>query len=463
MPSGSGRPRKGSALAADREPRGFSQADIDSLFAPYAHHSSGIALAVSGGADSTALMVLAACWAQRPGAAAPRLAVLTVDHRLRPGSGAEASRVRDAATALGLRHVTLVWEGKKPETRIEELAREARYRLLTGWCRANGIACLLTAHTIEDQAETVLMRLARGSGLDGLAGIAAETERDGIVIARPLLGIHRDRLQRFLRDRQIGWIDDPMNEDPRYERVRLRRLRPMLEAAGLRPRSIALSARRLARARQAIEHAVDIAAATWVSADPAGYCIVRDRMFADEPEEIGIRALRRCLDLVGGTSRAASQSALETLWRSICRGERRGRTLGGCRLTWTGDSLLIMREPGRLAAAPVTLGPGTTATWDERFAVGYAAEDAAFAAVTVAPLGRDGWREIGADSRTIPRIAGETTAAFRADGTLLAAPGIGWRRPGLPAGIEFTAEFLVRKLSPHRPAQDGGKPAGTVS
>ena len=138
--------------------------------------SRACALAVSGGSDSTALMVLFADWLRQRRADAGAHTVLTVDHGLRPESAAEARAVADQAAALGFRHALLVWRGPKPSTGLQAAAREARYQLMRDYMGAHDIATLFTAHTRDDQAETLLMRLARGSGLDGLAAIAPSIE-----------------------------------------------------------------------------------------------------------------------------------------------------------------------------------------------------------------------------------------------------------------------------------------------
>jgi tRNA(Ile)-lysidine synthetase, N-terminal domain len=223
------------------------------------------ALAVSGGADSVALMHLVRRWMRR--AEVPSklpdgrdsVVVVTVDHGLRPQSAEDARRVTEQARRLGYRAATLKWEGEKPRTGIQEAARSERYRLLQSFVveEAGEPRSLVTAHHQDDQAETLLMRLARGSGIDGLAGMRPRSEAHGLVVVRPLLGMPKARLLVTLEAAGETWIEDPSNESEKFERVRWRNAQPALAALGLTSESVALSARRLARARDALERAAD--------------------------------------------------------------------------------------------------------------------------------------------------------------------------------------------------------------
>src|SRR5947209_7364726 len=199
-------------------------ADIEGL--------ASVILAVSGGPDSTALLFLAARWraARRKG---PRLVAVTVDHGLRPGSAREAAMVKRLAAGFHVEHRTVRWMGRKPATGLQEAARAARYRLLVAAAGREGARHILTAHTRDDQAETVLFRLARGSGLSGLAGIARTSALDHMTLIRPLLDIPKARLLATLKAAKIPFIDDPSNQDPRFARTRIRQLAPALAREGL--------------------------------------------------------------------------------------------------------------------------------------------------------------------------------------------------------------------------------------
>src|SRR5882757_8202540 len=211
-----------------------------------------LVLAVSGGPDSVALMWLAARW-RRSLARGPKLVVVTVDHGLRPEAAREAREVKRQATALALTHRTLRWRGAKPKTGLPAAARDARYRLLAEAARSYGATHILTAHTRDDQAETLLMRLLRGSGIAGLSAMARETGRDGVTLVRPLLSIAKSRLVATLGKAGIEYADDPTNRDTAFTRPRLRGLLPMLAAEGGDARGLARLAARLARANEAVE------------------------------------------------------------------------------------------------------------------------------------------------------------------------------------------------------------------
>ena len=211
----------------------LSGAAIDpaTLFAPYAG-ARAILVAVSGGPDSMALLWLAAAWAR--GAGRPRIEAATVDHMLRPEGREEALLVARQAERLGVRHHILEWTGAKPVTRLQERARAARYRLLDACAAQIGADVLLTAHHADDQAETILFRLQRGSGVAGLAGMRRSVRRGAIVHGRPLLDLAKDDLVGVCERAEISFATDVSNADPRFARTRLRRLTGLLAEAGFR-------------------------------------------------------------------------------------------------------------------------------------------------------------------------------------------------------------------------------------
>ena len=204
--------------AAEAELHTFTKRDCEKLFAAL-RGEQHIALAVSGGSDSMALLQLAAQWAKD----SVKISVLTVDHGLRPEAAAEANKVAAWCDSLVLDHHTLRWEGMKPKTGLQAKARTARYDLMGNWCKANGVKFLLTGHTLDDQAETVLMRQARTDTAESLAGIWETADWAGVKLFRPLLGQSRSDLRAYLKSLGQPWIDDPSNLDTRFERVRVRR------------------------------------------------------------------------------------------------------------------------------------------------------------------------------------------------------------------------------------------------
>jgi len=302
-----------------------------------------VALAVSGGSDSTALLWLAARWTMSA-PDAPALSVLTVNHGLRRAAAAEARAVTRLAGGLGLPSAILAWRGSKPDTGIQAAAREARYRLMTAWCSRHGVPALLTAHTLDDQAETFLMRLARGSGLDGLAAIG-EGRRDGVRILRPLLGVSRERLRATLRAAGVDWLEDPSNEDTRFERVRIRCVLARLEREGLSAAAIARSAERLARARIALDAAADELFRRAVTFGGQGKASIDRLAYEQAPEELRIRVLQAVLAQIGGET--PELSAIERLAGWVGEGRGKARTLGGCRVARGSDRIGVTREAPR--------------------------------------------------------------------------------------------------------------------
>lgn len=318
------------------------------------------AVAVSGGGDSTALMFLLAEWARNAGRQDP--VVLTVNHRLVPGSDRVAAGVVTNARNLGLDAYEIVWRARKPASNIENAARAARYRLMGSWCRAKGILGLYVAHTLEDQAETFLLRLARGSGVDGLAAMRAISGFpvagfDNMRLVRPLLSMRRAGLRTLLAERGLDWHDDAMNDDPRFARVRLRAAWPSLAAAGLTAERIADAAAHLARARDALDH--DTVALLAAASQFRGKHVLLDAaMLTTAPREIGLRALARVLMEVSVRDYRPRFERLENLFDAICSDTLQGgRTLHGCsvrpapkRLQCFGPHTLLVRPEPRLAA-----------------------------------------------------------------------------------------------------------------
>ena len=336
-----------------------SAAEAAALFAGLSE-APVLVLAVSGGPDSTALLWLAARW-RATGKHGPKLIAVTVDHGLRAESAREALAVKRLARKLKVEHRTLHWTGKKPKTGIQQAARAARYRLLANAARKVGASHILTAHTLDDQAETVLFRLARGSGITGLRGMArlsplpASGEREPEIV-RPLLSVPKSRLLATLRAARIAFADDPSNRDPRFTRPRLRELMPGLAAEGLDARRLAVFARRMARADQTIEQMVDAAAAGLSRREGAG-AIVFSAEYADLPSEIALRLLGRAVAQAGNEGPVelgkleALHAALTAATAQKGRAARFRRTLAGALVTFA-DEITIERAPARRSGGP---------------------------------------------------------------------------------------------------------------
>jgi tRNA(Ile)-lysidine synthase len=427
--------------------------ELDALFARWVPRPDlACALAVSGGSDSTALMVLFADWLRQSGRTTGLHTVLTVDHRLRAESKVEAHFVAEQAATFGFRHATLVWADPNPQTGIQAAARHARYRLIGAYMQSNGIALLLTGHTRDDQAETLLMRLARGSGLDGLAGMSPRLRFSQLgsglpaqpdpEIVRPLLEVPNSRLRATLTSRGIPWLEDPSNRSLDFERPRLRAARAGLEALGLTASMLALSATRLLRARRALEAAVDRFCGEdggAVSVDARGVVTIDRRRLQAAEEEIALRTLARAVAAAGGRGAQISLRRLESIAASVRDPEieSAGWTLARAMITATRGNVTVERERGREPPAELTLEPGASAGWDGRFWVG---NRTGADTVKVGALGEEEARELrrqGVVAADVsPRVA-SLVPAFRCVGKLVAVPSLGfWILPHGPETLE---------------------------
>jgi tRNA(Ile)-lysidine synthase len=343
----------------DDDHSAISARDAKRLFAEW-KSVPAIVLAVSGGPDSIALMWLAARW-RRALARGPRLIAVTVDHGLRAASVREANDVKRLARALDLPHLTVRWTGPKPKSGLPAAARAARYRLLAKAAQDHGAIHILTAHTRDDQAETLLMRMFRGSGIAGLAAMARQTRRDGVVLARPFLHISKSQLVATLTKARIDFADDPTNRDTNFTRPRLRALMPTLAAEGGDARNLARLASRLARANAAVEVLADGAerylALKDRDAPRSGFDgkIFDFKVFAAIPEEIRLRLLQRAIDRFGDEGPAelgkveALLSALDQAGTKKAEGRRPKlkQTLAGAMIALVDGQIRIERAPPR--------------------------------------------------------------------------------------------------------------------
>jgi len=402
--------------------------NLDDLIRPFGlSQDDALAVAVSGGSDSMALLVLAAQEARRSGRA---LHALTVDHGLRAGAQAEALQVGAWAKVLGVPHTILTHTGARPTSSIQAEARDIRYRLMREWCDGHGIAGLMVAHTQDDQAETLLLRLARGSGVDGLSGMAADVTRDGLRILRPLLTTSRHDLLAVLDRHQQDYVSDPSNEDAQHARVRMRALRPMLEAEGLTAQRLAETAARLATARDALTGWTNAHILACTQFDAGGWARIERARFIDVPLEIGLRALSRMVMGVGGGVYPPRLHHIQSLLERLQQSEFAGATLGGVRFVARAGAVFAFREK-RAVAKSVSLCNGGPLVWDGRFEVsalnaGTRAHDDA----SVGPLGPEGAKqirgELGSRAPAVPQAALACVPAVYSGRTLVEVPTLGF-------------------------------------
>lgn len=404
-----------------------------------------LALGVSGGGDSMALLALAAAHASGRDL---ELSVLTVDHGLRPEAAAECELVARQCQRFGLAHHVLRVEGGFAPGNLQAEARDARYALMTGWMYDSGVPTLALAHTADDLAETLLLRLGRGSGVDGLAAMAEDSRLDpegvSLRLLRPLLDWPRVRLREICRACGVAWAEDPSNQDERFRRTQARRALEALAPLGLTTERLIRTARSMRRARQALEAQTEALLRGETAADQTlGWIEIDVSGLAAAPDEIALRGLARCLRWVAGAPYPPRLDSLEAALAEMLAGGA-GRSLHGCLLAparasgrWT-----ICREPSA-AAAPATLGAAPV-VWDGRFRVSSSALGLACGALGAQRLARIDQRENLPETwRSAPRAARlAAPAVWRVDAaeTPIAAPAAGMAHRMVNAA--FRAAFV---------------------
>ena len=383
------------------------QARVRAAFAPTPPARLGVA--VSGGGDSVALLHLLAEWARNGG---PILQAVTVDHGLRPEAAVEAEGVAAACKTLGVDHHTLKWQDWNGKGNLMDAARRARMRLIAEWALARGIGHVALGHTLDDQAETFLMRLARGSGVDGLAAMAQRREALGVVWERPLIDVPRTELRQFLTASGISWVDDPTNEDTAFDRIKARQALAVLAPLGITPDRIADTVFLMSMARDVLQGAMSRLAANHAR-DIAGAVIVEKRALVLEPSETQLRFMSEAIRWVSSSDYRPRLDALMDAHADVV--SQRKRTLSGCILTSDSTHISIVREPK--AVASVVCAPDQL--WDNRWRL----EGPAEPGLEVRALGAAGlrackdWRATG-----ISRDALIVSPAIWRGEVLIAAP-----------------------------------------
>ncbi len=368
-----------------------------------------IGVAVSGGGDSIAMLHLLHRWATDQGVA---LRAVTVDHGLRKAAADEAKAVAELCAGLGIDHTTLHWTGWDGKGNLQDQARRARYRLMTDWAQGRGIDTIALGHTADDQAETFLMRLARGSGVDGLSGMQQDRMADGIQWVRPLLLQSRDALRDYLRRHNVGWIDDPTNEDERFDRVKARRVLKALEPLGIDVDRLAGTAQDLQGARSALEHQTHQAANN-IATIEGGDVLLERKAFDQLHPEIHSRLLSHALRWVSMAEYRPRRLALTDTEAALRAGKP--STLHGCRILVGKTEVRITREHQAVKDAVCS----TDAIWDKRWQFcGPHASGLELRALGEAGLAQcPDWRATG-----LPRASLLATPAVWQNDRLIAAP-----------------------------------------
>lgn len=405
-----------------------------------------LAIACSGGSDSIALLHLASAWARRSGR---RLDVLTVDHGLRPESEAETRFVRDEARALGHETVRLAWTGEKPATGLQEAARQARHRLLADACDRRSVTGLLLAHTLDDQAETVWMRLAAGGGWRGAGGMRPVSaspvwpEGRNTTLLRPLLTTRRRALRDWLVAQGLEWADDPSNADARYTRVRVRRRLSALERAGFPPERLAGLAGDVAALREAEARAAGRLARHAVSLTGWGGLRVAPAPLRDAAPGIRRVLMEAAVLAVSGEARLPGRAGLARLEQAVLAG-RRATAAGVMTASWRGGTWLV-RDPGavlgRVDRARTGGALAADGVWDGRFAVSGLSPGCTAGALGLSYDGLDDRAILDA----VPGFARPSLLAVRADGRVSVIAGL-----GRPANAAETGSVQIEALQAHR-------------
>ena len=396
---------------------------------------SVIGVAVSGGSDSTALLHLMHRWAVDQNIT---LHAVTVDHGLRKAAANEANTMAEFCTGLDIEHTTLRWTDWDGKGNLQDQARRARYRLMAEWAKGRGIDTIALGHTADDQAETFLMRLARGSGVDGLSGMRQRRKADGINWVRPALFSYRQQLRDFLQRHDIKWIDDPTNEDERFERVKARKVLKALAPLGIDAERLAGTAQDLQMARRALELQTQNAALEIATIDHGD--VILDRMkFHLLPQETSARLLSHALSWVSCAEYRPRRMALGDVVYAIH--SNKTSTLHGCLIASKKSEIRIMREH---QAVKDVICP-TDAVWDNRWQVsGPHAKGLELRALGEAGLAQcPDWREAGA-----PRASLLATPAVWRNQELIAAPQAGLSNGWVTSAL-FGADHFISTILSH--------------
>ncbi len=342
--------------------------------------SAPIAVAVSGGADSLALALLMGqiC----------KIETVTVDHGLRAEAADEARFVGDVMARHSIAHTVLRWKGDKPTANVQAAARTARYELIQNWCVDKKITNLALAHHMDDQAETFLMRLSRGSGVYGLASMSEQSPLIGglgnITVLRPLLHINKERLKATLVSMKQDWVEDPSNADLQYDRIKAREYLANPPLLNLDSLKLAQTAERMQRAKEALDHYATELLAAAVVVYPAGYADLDVNILHCAPEETGLRALARLVRHISGGAYSPRLNKLERAYKALSESGFSGQTLSGCQFSVFGSAVTVERESDAVDSSPLS-GQGL---WDGRFIISKSGQG------QVKKLGEDGWVQI---------------------------------------------------------------------
>lgn len=320
-----------------------------------------IVVAVSGGADSMALVRLAKIWADKYN---KQIIGLTVDHQLRSESFGETKKVLKWLENIDVKAHILTWEGSKPNANIELVAREARYNLLFDFCKKNNIKTILLAHQKDEQAETFLLRLARGSGVYGLSAMKEVNYRQNIALVRPLLDFSKKQLINYNKSVNQEWVEDSSNQNEAFERVKIRKFLPKLKDISIFLDTLTKTASRMQRAAEALEFYAQALIKENVVFYDEGYAKVNWDKILNAPEEISLKTIANLTQILGGNIYPPRFERLFRLYKALQAFDFKGATLCGCLFKQD----IICREVSKINdEIPITFQ--TKIIWDNRFSI----------------------------------------------------------------------------------------------
>ncbi|MCV6825289.1 MULTISPECIES: tRNA lysidine(34) synthetase TilS [Halocynthiibacter] len=408
------------------------QEALATKLAPFA--IDGLGLAVSGGSDSLAMLYLIADWASEAGVT---VKVATVDHGLRAEAKDEAKLVAEHCRTLGVPHSTLEWRGWDGTGNLQSMARKARISLLADWAKDVDVSRVALAHTMDDVAETFLMRLGRGAGAAGLAKMTESRDVSGVEFIRPLMAFRRSELRAYLQERDAAWVEDPSNQDDRFDRVRLRKMLPDLESAGVNVTSIAKSAENLRGVSEALDHYTRTAAEDAVTIEDCNLWLDLARL-TQHPAEIQRRLISGAVEWMSPFEYAPRGKSVQRVLAQLKEQEQ--TVLRGCLFVRVGERVLVTREFAAVEGLSVAVGE----VWDGRWLLRGIVADGA----EVRALGSDGlqlcpdWRETGRK-----RAALLVSPSVWVSGELVSAPLVGKANAITAEPQKHWEDFLQTALS----------------
>lgn len=356
---------------------------------------SRIAVATSGGADSMCLLYLAYLFCK---ASKTELVALIVDHKLRAESTQEANKVAHFIKSYGIKVKILAWEDKKPTANIQHHARKERYKLLTDYCKAHGIKQLLVAHNLQDQAETVLLRIYRGSGVDGIAGINKSIKFNEVEIVRPLLEVDRNQIERTLIQANWPWVEDPSNQNLKFERVKIRKLLAALPNKELWFKRIQLLAKNAKRTKDFLQQTTKEHFKQCIELNELGYATLDTYKFSKLHEEVGLRVLVKIFCILSGKEFKPRLKNVEKLFQKIHSNAAFIVTLGNLKIRTQKSTIVFYRELNA-AEGELSLKPNSWLEWDYRFRIKVQAHG-----MKVASLGKENWVKLRKEVLNYPKL-----------------------------------------------------------